>query len=548
MTHFVRSFALALLVAAALVSRPASALDVARLRTWDGSVQNGQFSIACVVIGDMDGDGHPEYAIAASADPTPGPGAGRVFIFRGGSAHLGEPPAWIIEGLPGDLLGTSLAAVGDVDGDGYADLLIGAPGSTDTNPGATGRALLVFGSNPLGTRAPVSIPGPLAGGGFGAAVAGLGDFNGDGRPDFAIGAPRANAEAGEVLVYFGGPGAPGSPAFTLHGKFAGDDFGSAVAGAGHTRGSSFPDLVVGAPFNSDATIWAGKTYLYFGGAVPDTAVHRSWAGTDFGDFFGTSVAGVGDVNGDGRDDILVGAPGVNVGALIDAGSAYLFLGAPIPPTTPALTIGGATASDELGIAVAGVGDLNGDGLEDFAVGAPGGADSSTLGSVQVFLGRAVPGSSPDTVLSGENAGDMFGHTISNGGPITFAGRDLFLVGSYLHGGSGRAYLYGSPSALLDAPPPTVAADEEIALAPPWPLPAADHVHLGFRLARATTLRLDIVDVNGRLAARAADGEFGPGRHEIGWPAGRNTVRAGVYYAVLTAGSTRYAKRFVLLGR
>jgi hypothetical protein len=539
---------LLLIAAASLLPRPATALELARLHTWDGAAQDGQFSFACVVLGDMDGDGFADFAIAASADPTAGQGAGRVFVFRGGVAHLGDPPALVIDGAAGDLLGTSLAAVGDVDGDGLADLLIGAPGSTDVHPGATGRALLVFGSSLLGSRAPAGIPGPLAGGGFGAAVAGLGDWNGDGHPDFAIGAPRANAEAGEVLVYLGGPGVPGPAVATLHGKFPGDEFGAAVAGAGRTRGGSFADLIVGAPLNSDVTIWAGKTYLYFGGAVPDTTADRTWAGAGFGDFFGTSVAGAGDVNGDGRDDVLVGAPGVNVGPLVDAGQAYLFLGAPAPPTSPALAISGTAASDEMGIAVAGIGDIDGDGFKDFAAGAPGGADSSTLGSVQVFRGRATPSASPDSLLSGESAGDMFGHTISNGGPITGATHDVFLVGSYLHGGPGRAYLYGMPPLLLSVPPSLAPPAAGIALAPPWPLPAAERVHVAFELARSTSLRLDIVDVNGRLAAHAAAGEYAAGRHELVWPAGGGAPPAGVYFAVLTAGPTRLARRFVVLGR
>src|ERR1041385_3649011 len=86
----VRRLALLLLAAAAA---PAMALDLTRLHAWDGSVPNGQFSFACVVVGDMDGDGFPEVAIAASADSTSGQGAGRVFIYRGGAAHFADPPA-----------------------------------------------------------------------------------------------------------------------------------------------------------------------------------------------------------------------------------------------------------------------------------------------------------------------------------------------------------------------------------------------------------------------------------------------------------------------
>ncbi len=538
--------AMAVAVGALFFRGEAAASDLSLLHVFDGGVANAQFGISCVVVGDMDGDGFAEFAIGASADSTAGKGAGRVFIYRGGPQYLGDPPAWIIDGAPGDLLGAALAPAGDVDGDGLADLLIGAPGSLDLNPSATGRVLLVYGCRPLGTRAPVSIPGPIAGGHFGAAVAGLGAFNGDRYSDVAVGAPNANAGAGEVLVYLGSPTGLASPALVLHGSASGDNFGTAVAGAGRTRGGTYSDLLVGAPFNSDATIWAGKAYLYLGGAVPDSTPDAQYAGVGAGDFLGTSLAGAGDVNGDGFDDFLVGAPDANPGALIDAGQAYLFLGAAAPPAGAALTVSGTRANGELGLAVAGIGDENADGFADFAVGTPGGADSTFAGETRVFLGRPSPVAVADTVLAGENGGDMFGRAISNGGLVDAGTHALFLVGSYLHAGAGRGYLYGSSNATVgvaaEAPPAGVR------LTAPWPDPASGSVRFSLEVGTPRPVRLQVLDVSGRRIAMLADGEVSAGRREIVWPgSGQARPPAGLYWVVLESAEVRQARRFVLLG-
>ena len=534
----------ALLLIGLAAASPAAALDLTLLHTYDGQVLDGEYGFACAVIGDMDGDGFAEFAIGANADSTGGPSAGRVFVFRGGDSHLGDPPAWVITGLPGDLLGFALAGGGDIDADGRADLLIGAPGNTDVVPGAAGRVLIAYGANPIGSRPLASLPGDGPGDRFGTSVA-LADLDGDGRSEIIAGAPGYHFDSGAVRVFHGG--AAPVTLFTLHARGDGDEFGTAVAGAGRTRGGPYSDFLVGAPYNSDATTWAGRAYLYFGGATPDTLPDREWAGPAPGDLLGTSVAGAGDVNGDGRADMLVGIPGANNGPTLDTGRAQLYLGALPPPLMPAFSVLGTVPYGELGLSVAGIGDVNGDGLADFAIGEPGTPDSFISGDVRVYLGRTPPWGSPDTTFAGEQVDDMFGHTISNGGRIGARTRDLFMVGSFDHMSFGRAYLYGR-----SAPTTAVRLEPNVAgvrLSAPRPNPAIAFVSLAINLERAARIDLEIVDLAGRRVGRLASGVLPPGRHEFSWPSRRGSrLPAGVYSAVLRAEGVRETRGFVLLGR
>jgi len=531
---------LATLSLLALAATPAQALDLANLRTLAGATKDGQFGLAVAVVGDMDGDGYAEYAVGANADSTGGAGAGRVFIFRGGPQHLADPPAWVITGRPGDLLGSSLAAAGDLDGDGYADLLIGAPAGTSVDPALPGRVVIAYGGSPLGARAPLSLQGPVAGGRLGAAVAGLGDWNGDGFPDFALGAPNANAGAGLVQVFLGGPNASYAPWVTIHGGAAGDQFGAAVAGAGRTRGGAVSDMIVGAPFRSDSNVWAGAVSLFLGGAAADTVPARVYTGAAAGDFLGTAVAGAGDVNGDGHDDFLVGAPGANVGSLVDAGRAYLYAGGATPPAAPLVTVDGDAAYTELGLALAGVGDFDADGLSDWAVGQPGSPDANSAGAVRVFRGRAIPLSTPDTTLAGVTAGDMFGRAISNGGPAEAGRHALFLVGAYARGIGGEADLEGSAGATVTVPAPVATP---LTLAEPLPNPARTGTRITFSLAHDARVSLALIDARGRQVRELLRGPVTAGAHVV--PLAVAGLAKGVYFVRLEAGEATLTRKLLV---
>jgi len=273
-----------------------------------------------------------------------------------------------------DGLGYRVGGAGDVNGDGWDDFIVGTnaadpgglinAGSAYVYSGATGGKLH-------------QKDGAAASDFLGFSVAGVGDVNGDEKDDFIIGAPFADPggliNAGSAYVYSGATGDP-LPYSPINGTAIGDILGATVAGCGDVNGDEVPDFIVGAPFaDPGGRSAAGSAYVYSG--ATGALLHQK-DGAAAGDQFGRNpggVGGAGDVNGDGKDDFIVGAFNADPGGRTEAGSAYLYSGA-----DGALLCqkDGAAAGDALGISVNGAGDLNSDGKGEYIIGAyaadPGG--------------------------------------------------------------------------------------------------------------------------------------------------------------------------------
>jgi hypothetical protein len=204
----------------------------------------------------------------------------------------------------------------------------------------------------------------------GWAVAGGGDVNGDLLADFATGSrlfPLSIA-AGRALVFFGGRTPDAAPDVVLNGEFGGDWFGSAVALVGDMNGDGFDEIAVGAPFadplvDGSPASAAGKAYVFFGGRPPSGAPALVAEGAHRDEQLGHALAAAGDVNADGLGDLIVGGHFHNPGGARAAGRALLFLGARALDDVPDLALVGEAADDQLGHAVGGA-DLNGDGLAE----------------------------------------------------------------------------------------------------------------------------------------------------------------------------------------
>lgn len=311
--------------------------------------------------GDLNHDGYDDVVLGSSFLDPNGNYSGGAFVVYGSAepkpVDLGSAGDWgfAIEGGAAVDFAGAVAGAGDVNNDGFDDVIVGARGA-DANGNGAGTGYVVYGPGhtvDLGTLSAAEgfrIDGAAPSDNAGFAVAGAGDLNADGFDDVIVSAhnasPNALSQAGSVHVVYGAAGrtvvnlaAPGPAAVRLDGAAPGDMAGWSVAGLGDMNRDQRPDVLIGARFADPAgRKTAGGAYVVHGGLSTSQLDLASLGaagiridGAAPGDESGTSVAGAGDVNGDGSGDVLIGAPLANPGDRIDAGTAYLILGDPKPP-------------------------------------------------------------------------------------------------------------------------------------------------------------------------------------------------------------------------
>ncbi len=411
----------------------------------------------------------------------------------------------------GDYSGGPVSGIGDVDGDGFDDILIGAIRNDEVGSLA-GQAYLVFGDPSLSpdmslAAAGASFLAEAAGDYAGVAVGGGGDFNGDGYEDFLIGASlndEAFTDAGQAYLFFGGPGgwamdtslAMADASFL--GEAAYDYAGISVENAGDVNADGFDDLVIGAEENSESAPSAGQAYLIFGkpsGWSVDVGLassDASFLGEEEDDRAGFAVAGAGDVNGDSMADLLVGAYRNDDGGQY-AGQTYLVFGRPSGwamdtslSASDASFVGEGNGFDQSGISVAGAGDVDGDGFDDFLIGASGNEDAGWYAGQTYLIFGAASGWSMDTSLAlagasylGESTSDYSGRSVAGLGDTNGDGYDDFLVGAY---GNEDAGSYAGQTYLVFGRPSGWSMDTDLGVSDASFLGEGEHEYSGWSVA------------------------------------------------------------------
>lgn len=410
-----------------------------------GTQERGTLGYSVASAGDVNGDGYTDVIIGShDYDSSSYNSAGAVFLHLGGSNGIDLTPVTFFEGNSAYFyFGTSLSGAGDINGDGYDDFIIGSDPTSISDPGS---AYIYYGSStPASGLVGITLTGSNGGDNFGQSVSGAGDINGDGYADVIIGIPKydrgVSTDEGRAFVYYGSAAGlqlstPDDFGFPIAGQiiisYPYACFGSTVSDGGDINRDGYADILVA---TSPDPSTASKVFIYYGsssGISDDVIMSDEISSPQLDSGFGRGLARAGDANGDGYGDIVIGAPTFDADGLLDQGAVFFHFGSStgLSSTITPLAFKSNQAGAFLGISVSSASDINADGYGDIIAGAHG--YNSYMGAVFIYHGNGGDGVHLSRTIAPTVFGNSrFGYSVAGLADINNDGFGDIFSGAYL---------------------------------------------------------------------------------------------------------------------
>ena len=420
--------------------------------TTQGNQSSDYYGYSVASAGDVNNDGYADVIVGAHGQSNGEQDEGLAYIFHGSLTGLSTTADKILEiNVTTAEFGYSVSTAGDVNGDGYSDIIVGARRYSN-GESYEGGAFVYYGSeNGVSTAPDWSAEGNVQNAWFGYEVSTAGDVNNDGYSDVIVASSIDDSVnyTGVVYVFHGSAtGLSATPDWTEEFPQLDAYFGSSVDTAGDVNGDNYDDVIIGAPYYDDEDTDEGIAYVYYGSAsgLSDTAAW-SFEGDQEEAYMGISVATAGNVNGDGYSDVIIGASFYDDGQQ-DEGKAFLFYGSGSGlSSTPDWTAQCDTSEANFGVSVGTAGDINTDGYADVIIGASYYKnDRNREGAAFVYTGsNSGVSTSPGWTAEGNSSYAYFGHSAASAGDVNGNGYSDVIVGAYgyeiSYSFQGKAFAY-----------------------------------------------------------------------------------------------------------
>ncbi|WP_422355355.1 integrin alpha [Roseivirga pacifica] len=432
-----------------------SATGFATQPSWTYTIDNEDARLGHSVdgAGDINGDGYDDIIVGAYLWQESSQNRGKVFVFLGSANGLPSTPNWTkTGGSNGDTMGFAVAGAGDVNNDGYDDILFSAPNTHGYSYHQGGKAWLYYGSSSGVSSSFVIMNGTNANMYLGRSLGKAGDVNGDGYSDIIVSGqgydpPNTSNIRGEVRVHYGSANGISATADWHYEGSNAQNAGHLVSGAGDVNGDGYDDII----FTGDYGNKYQKLVLGSSSGLA-SSVHWSLANTNYPHSSNRIATKIGDINGDGFDDVIAVSSGMK---------AYIFLGSSsgLGATYDLVLDNSLGESFGEGINAAPLGDTNNDGIDDFVIGIPNFSSYvPSAGAVAIFYGDTLDEmtETSDWYAEGNSEEANFGHEVANAGDVNGDGWDDLLVSAWKysngHTNEGASFLYYGTSTGLESTP------------------------------------------------------------------------------------------------